>query len=126
MSRIHAMDTRPEISVRRYLHRKGLRYRLHVSSLPGKPDLVFPKPRVCVFVHGCFWHGCTKCIDGTRAVKSNREYWVPKIAANKRRDAKHEAELKRLGWAVLVIRECEVPDVARLQALFRAITRRRD
>lgn len=121
MSRIRATDTKPELAVRRYLHEKGLRYRLHPSSLPGKPDLVFVKRRVCLFVHGCFWHGCTRCIDGRRPVKSNQAYWLLKIAANRARDAKHKAQLEQLGWTVLSVWECEVTDGYRLEALFRAL-----
>lgn len=122
MSRIRGTDTKPEFAVRRYLHRKGLRYRLRSSKLPGKPDLVFLKQRVCVFVHGCFWHGCTMCADGKREVKSNQEYWSPKIAANKERDARHKAQLQELGWTVLSIWECEVANQNRLEALFRDLT----
>jgi|ERR1700729_626739 len=121
MSRIRARDTKPEIAVRRYLHRKGLRYRLHRADLPGKPDLVFAKQRACVFVHGCFWHGCTMCVDGIREVKSNQTYWPPKVAANKERDAKHQRTLQQLGWTVLSIWECEVANEERLEALFRAL-----
>jgi DNA mismatch endonuclease (patch repair protein) len=121
MSRIRAADTKPELAVRRYLHEKGLRYRLHLQSLPGKPDLVFVKRRVCLFVHGCFWHGCTRCIDGRRAVKSNQAYWLAKIAANRARDAKHKAQLEQLGWTVLSVWECEVTDEYRLEVLFRAL-----
>ncbi len=121
MSRIRAADTQPEIAVRRYLHRRGLRYRLHASDLPGKPDLVFVKQRACVFVHGCFWHGCTMCVDGTREVKSNQNYWSLKIAANKARDAGHKAQLEHLGWTVLSIWECEVTNQKRLEALLRGL-----
>src|ERR1700674_4838408 len=86
MARIRSKDTAPELAVRRYLHAKGLRYRLHHAGLPGKPDLVFPARRVCVFIHGCFWHGCPHCIDGTRQVKSNSAYWSAKVAGHRARD----------------------------------------
>lgn len=125
MSRIRAMDTEPELAVRRYLHRKGLRYKLHPSDLPGKPDLVFVKQRVCLFVHGCFWHGCTICIDGRRAVKSNEEYWLQKIIGNRERDARHSARLRELGWTVLTVWECEIADQGRLESLSRILTQAR-
>ena len=84
MRRIRSTDTEPEVKVRRFLHSQGLRYRLHDRKLAGKPDLVFPALRACVFVHGCFWHGCRKCIDGTRRVRSRTGYWGPKIENNRR------------------------------------------
>jgi DNA mismatch endonuclease (patch repair protein) len=122
MSRIRSRDTSPELTVRRALHRSGLRFRLHRRDLPGKPDLVFPARRACVFIHGCFWHGCPKCVDGTRRVKSNEAYWGPKIASNRARDARHLAALREAGWTVLVVWECEVKDrvrkiAAEIQAL---------
>lgn len=106
MSRIRDRDTSPELTVRRFLHQSGLRFRLHRRDLPGKPDLVLAGRRACVFVHGCFWHGCPKCVDGTRRVKSNVPYWSGKIAGNRERDARHAAALKKAGWKVFVIWEC--------------------
>lgn len=117
MRRIRSRDTSPELQVRRFIHSRGLRYRLYVRELPGKPDLVFPAIRACVFVHGCFWHGCTKCIDGTRKVRSRRSYWIPKISGNRTRDAAHAEALSRLGWKVFTVWECEVRDRALLQRL---------
>jgi len=111
----------PELIVRQYLHAAGLRYRLHTSRLPGKPDLVFPGRHICVFVHGCFWHGCPKCKDGRRIPQSNQSYWRSKIAANKQRDESCRRELRRAGWRVLVIWECETAKTARLSKLLRAI-----
>jgi DNA mismatch endonuclease (patch repair protein) len=108
MSRIKSRDTSPELVVRRFLHRAGLRFRLHRGRLPGRPDLVFASRRVCVFVHGCFWHGCTRCVDGLRAVKSNAAYWTEKVETNKTRDRRNEERLKADGWAVLVIWECQI------------------
>jgi DNA mismatch endonuclease, patch repair protein len=110
MSRIRSRDTSPELTARRFLHRSGLRFRLHQRGLPGKPDLVFPARRACLFIHGCFWHGCPKCVDGTRRVKSNLPYWSDKIAGNRARDARHAAELRKAGWTVFVVWECEVRD----------------
>ena len=117
MSRIQAKDTKPELIVRRFLHRAGLRFRLH-AKLPGKPDLVLPKHRAAVFVHGCFWHG-HDCARGARVPKNNRDYWVTKIARNVERDRKNHAALSALGWSVLVLWECGIHDDASLERLLR-------
>src|SRR5438874_1822671 len=98
MARIRSRDTGPEIKVRRFLHATGLRYRVHHPKLAGKPDLVFPARGLCVFVHGCFWHGCPRCIDGTRAVKSNADYWRAKVETNAARDRRNEEALRGAGW----------------------------
>ena len=95
----------------------GLRYRLHEAKLPGKPDLVFTGRRVCVFVHGCFWHGCPNCVDGTRAVKSNTAYWSAKITGNRERDARNMAALEQAGWQVVTIWECETQEAAKLSEI---------
>ena len=121
MSRIRGKDTQPELQVRKYLHAAGCRYRLHDSRLPGKPDLVFVSKRICLFVHGCFWHGCSKCADGLRKPKSNRAYWLPKIHRNNRRDQLNAHRLRSAGWKVLTIWECEVSNVRKLEQLRRAI-----
>ena len=115
MRQIRGANTGPELTVRRFVHSQALRYRLHARHLPGRPDLVFPALRSCLFVHGCFWHGCEKCIDGTRKVRSRTDYWREKIAGNQRRDAKHRKELRALGWSVLVIWECELARPAPLR-----------
>lgn len=117
MARIRSRDTAPELSVRRHLHKAGLRFRLYQPGLPGKPDLVFPSRRVCVFVHGCFWHGCPRCVDGTRRVKSNETYWLPKIAGNKVRDERHRVALHAAGWTVITIWACEAVEEEHLDAL---------
>ena len=117
MRRIRGRNTAPEIAVRRFLHARGLRYRLHAKKLPGKPDLVFSGRRACVFVHGCFWHGCPNCVDGTREVRSNRPYWKSKIEGNRLRDKRNVANLEADGWTVFVIWECEVRQVDRLEDL---------
>ena len=114
MARIRSGNTKPELVVRRFLHANGLRYRLHATDLPGKPDLAFPGRKVCVFVHGCFWHGCPKCIDGTRGVKSNAAYWNAKVSGNRERDSRQAAELTSAGWKVLTIWECETSDAVKL------------
>ena len=121
MAAIRAHDTAPELVVRKFLFRNGLRFRLHSKSLPGRPDLVFPARRVAVFVHGCFWHGCTKCVDGMRKVKSNRKYWAEKISGNQIRDSRNEAALRASGWVPLVIWECQVCAQLNLQALLNSI-----
>lgn len=108
MSRIRSQDTLPELKVRRFLHACGLRFRLHHRNLPGKPDLVFVSRRACVFVHGCFWHGCPHCVDGRRRVKSNLTYWSNKISGNRERDERNRAALTKDGWKVLTIWECEI------------------
>jgi DNA mismatch endonuclease (patch repair protein) len=121
MSRIRSRNTSPEITVRKYLHARGLRFRLHQKDLPGRPDIVFVSRRVCVFVHGCFWHGCPNCIDGTRRVKSNIPFWTDKVAGNRARDARHKAELEAQGWHVVTIWECETADPSRLAAVAQAV-----
>lgn len=121
MSKIRCKDTQPELQVRRYLHKHGFRYRLHLSKLPGRPDLVFAGRRACVFVHGCFWHGCPKCSDGRREPLSNRDYWLPKIRRNRKRDRNNVRNLRKAGWNVLEIWECEVSDSNNLKKLERSL-----
>ena len=104
MSRVRQQHTRPELLLRRALHRRGLRYRLHVRALPGSPDLVLPRFRACVFVHGCFWHrhGCRR----TTTPRTNAAFWEAKFAANVVRDARKQAGLLAYFWRVLVVWEC--------------------
>jgi DNA mismatch endonuclease (patch repair protein) len=106
MRRVRQSNTAPELALRRALHAQGLRYRLHPKQLPGRPDIVFPAARVALFVHGCFWHGHV-CSAG-RAPASNVDFWGPKLAANRERDARKEQQLRELGWTVLVVWECEL------------------
>ena len=96
MARVKSRDTGPEMEVRRALHRAGHRFRLHRSDLPGRPDLLFPRHRLVLFVHGCFWHwhGCKR----SRMPRSNVEYWTAKIERNVNRDAQTRSELEHLGW----------------------------
>lgn len=96
------------------LHASGYRYRLHRNDLPGKPDIVFPSRKKAIFVHGCFWHGHS-CKRGARVPKTNQEYWVRKISRNVERDKAHLARLTELGWAVLIVWECEIKDLVRLK-----------
>lgn len=106
MSAVRQKDTGPEMVVRKLLHRKGYRYRLHRKDLPGKPDLAFGPRKKVVFVHGCFWHG-HECEKG-RLPKSRLEYWGPKIAANKERDKKRVRELRQMGWSCCTVWQCEL------------------
>lgn len=114
MRRIRSRDTYPEMAVRRLVHSMGFRYRLHVSSLPGKPDLVFPKLKRIIEVRGCFWHQHGHCID-SRIPKSRIEYWAPKLARNQRRDKENLAALRQLGWRVHIVWECELKKQGRIQ-----------
>jgi len=106
MSSIRGKNTKPELAVRSYLHRAGLRFRLHVR-LPGKPDLVFPKYRTVVFVHGCFWHRHKSCRFATTPA-SNTVFWQKKFDANVSRDAAAKKALRKLGWRVRIIWACQL------------------
>jgi DNA mismatch endonuclease, patch repair protein len=121
MSRIRSRDTSPELVVRKYLHRQGLRFRLHGTKLPGKPDLVFPGRGALVLVHGCFWHGCPRCVDGTRRVKSNVPYWSEKVRGNRARDERNIDALQKMGWSVFIIWECEVKNEQLLARLAKGV-----
>ena len=107
MRAVKGRDTKPETRLRKALFARGFRYRLHVKSLPGAPDIVFPGRRAVIFVHGCFWHG-HDCKRGSRTPKQNAEYWTAKIARNKARDTRQIEELRGAGWRVLVLWECEL------------------
>ena len=109
MAKIRGRDTKPEIIVRRLLHHRGFRYRLHAKELPGKPDIVFRPRRKAVFVHGCFWHQHEGCRDGTLP-KTRVDYWKRKFAQNRERDAAALAALGRMGWETIVVWECETRD----------------
>ena len=115
MSRIRSKDTKPEMRVRRIVHGLGYRYRLHASDLPGRPDLVFRPRRKVIFVHGCFWHrheGCSR--NRIPQSPERQEFWRDKLDGNVRRDRLNQAALREMGWAALVIWECETRDVDRL------------
>lgn len=124
MRRIRGRDTGPEMRVRRFLHALGLRYSLHVRELPGRPDLVFRSRMTCIFVHGCFWHGCRKCVDGTRIVKSNEQYWSTKVRINQERDSRNIKRLRSNGWRVIVLWDCETTDRRKLEAVGSALKKR--
>lgn len=113
MSRIRSCDTQPELSVRRALHGLGYRFRLHRRDLPGKPDVVLPKHRIAILVHGCFWHQHPACIDCSTP-KTRSGYWRPKLLANCERDKRNRRLLRQNGWNPIVIWECQTRDIARL------------
>ena len=106
MAKVRSRDTGPEMQVRRSLHRAGYRFRLHRADLPGRPDLLFPRHRIALFVHGCFWHphGCKK----SKLPKSNVAYWAGKLQRNVSRDSKVRSELEQIGWKCRVIWQCEI------------------
>jgi DNA mismatch endonuclease (patch repair protein) len=107
MSRIKGKDTKPEVQVRKFLFANGFRYRLHDKKLCGKPDIVLPKFRVVIFVHGCFWHGHVNCKYFV-APKTRTEFWLNKIESNKQRDFRNITQLQGDGWIVFAIFACEL------------------
>lgn len=119
MSRIRGKNTSPELKVRRYLHSRGLRYRLNDPTLPGKPDITLRSRKAVIFVHGCFWHGHAQC-SKARTPKSNTEFWLAKVATNAARDRRVARALRKAGWRVFVIWQCQI-DEQRLRRLYRAV-----
>lgn len=107
MSRISAKNTKPEIAVRSLLHRRGFRFSLNRKDLPGKPDIVLPKYKTVVFVHGCFWHRHKGCSDATTP-KTRTEFWQNKFDGNVARDKRNVKALKKSGWKVLIVWECDL------------------
>lgn len=107
MSRIRSSNTAPEVALRRAMHALGFRFRLHSKGLPGKPDIVLPRYKTVIFVHGCFWHRHRGCKVATTP-KTNTEFWVEKFDRNVVRDARTREQLERLGWRVIVVWECEL------------------
>ncbi len=120
MRAVRREGTAPEIAVRKAAHALGLRFRLHRKDLPGTPDLVFPKHRVCLFVHGCFWHRHPGCGKATTP-KTRRDYWIPKFEENVARDARVAQALRDAGWRVETIWECETRDLLTLRHRLAAI-----
>ena len=118
MARVRGRDTGPEMQVRRLIYKMGYRYRLQARDLPGNPDLVFKGRKKAIFVHGCFWHG-HDCKAGMKRPKSNIDYWLPKLERTKNRDAKNQAELKKMGWRFMVLWECRLKDEAALSEAIR-------
>ncbi len=112
MARIHSRDTRPELLIRSVVHRMGFRFRLGGAGLPGRPDLVFPRMKKALFVHGCFWH-CHNCKRAS-VPTSNSAFWEKKLSGNARRDQQNYLKLKALGWSYLVIWQCELRKEKRL------------
>lgn len=120
MAGIRSKNTKPELLVRSWLHRRGFRFRLHGAGLPGRPDLVFKQYRAVVFVHGCFWHRHPGCCNATTP-GSNRTFWRKKFQVNVDRDGRKAKELGRLGWRVFTIWECECRSEVRLAHLARVL-----
>ncbi len=125
MSRVRGADTRPERIIRSFLHTKGFRFRLHVSKLPGKPDIVLPKHKTLIFVNGCFWHGHRRCrrasIPTTRTA-----FWRRKILGNMTRDKHVQRLLRKKGWEVLTVWECQVRKPEQLQRSLASLLARED
>ncbi len=117
MRGITGQDTEPELAVRRYLHAAGLRFKVHDRRLPGTPDIVLPRFKTVVQVHGCFWHRHEGCRYATTP-SSRRDFWSRKFAQNVRRDAANRSALRAAGWSVLTVWECETWDPVNLDALF--------
>jgi DNA mismatch endonuclease (patch repair protein) len=120
MSRVRSKDTKPELLVRSLVHGMGFRYRLHDRSLPGNPDMVFPSRGKIIFVHGCFWHRHREQCEFTRWPKSKLDFWRPKLEQNHQRDRIVGRELRKLGWRVLIVWECQLKNSAALAAKVRA------
>lgn len=120
MASIRGKNTRPERTVRQALHAAGLRFRLHPTDLPGRPDIVLPGRRIAILVHGCFWHRHCGCRFAT-VPTTRSEFWRAKFAANVARDARKVAELGELGWRVVTLWECEIRDHAKLHGAVASI-----
>ena len=115
MSRVRNRDTEPELRIRKLVFSMGYRYRLYRQDLPGKPDLVFSRKKKIIFVHGCFWHGHTGC-PNYRPPKSNLDFWIPKINKNKANDLKVKRLLRKQGWHLLILWECQLVDENKIRA----------
>jgi DNA mismatch endonuclease (patch repair protein) len=122
MRSIKSRNTAPELFVRRMAHGMGYRFRLHRKDLPGTPDLVFPRMRKAIFVHGCFWHS-HDCGQGARVPMQNRSYWKKKLARNEERDEAARKALTALGWKVSVLWECELRNQKRIERKLRTFLR---
>ena len=114
MSAIKSKNTKPEIAVRKLLHSMGYRFRLHRKDLPGSPDIVLPKYKTVIFVHGCFWHRHQNCKYASNP-KTRREFWEKKFKENIERDKKTQNKLKSLGWKTKIVWECELKDIDNLR-----------
>lgn len=124
MSKISGKETKPEILVRKFLFSNGFRFRKNVKDLPGKPDIVLPKYKTVIFVHGCFWHGHS-CKRGTLP-ETNREFWAEKIGRNTKRDDNNISQLREKGWNIIIVWQCEIGSIKnremRLERLLKEIT----
>lgn len=116
MRQIKAKDTKPELLVRKYLHSKGLRYRLHGKNLPGKPDIFFSRKKVAIFINGCFWHGHDNC-NYFKLPKTRTEWWREKIKKTKDRDKNHVSQLQAEEWTCLTVWECQLKPIQRQETL---------
>jgi DNA mismatch endonuclease (patch repair protein) len=114
MRAVKSRDTGPELAVRKLLREIAPGYRLHRADLPGKPDIVYGRRKLAIFVHGCFWHG-HDCARGDRPPRENADYWRKKIAGNRTRDAAHLEALAQLGWRTLIVYECALKDTPALR-----------
>ncbi len=118
MSRIRGKNSKPEMKLRRLVHEMGFRYRLHVRDLPGKPDLVFKSRKAVIFVHGCFWHHHKGC-KLARIPKSRVDFWTEKLESNRKRDILVRGKLRKAGWRVLVVWECQLADTTKTSQMVR-------
>ncbi len=116
MSRVKSKNTKPELMVRKFLHAHGFRYRLHDKKLPGKPDIVLPKYKTVIFVHGCFYHGHEGCRYFV-VPKTRTEWWLNKINGNRRRDAENNARILAANWRIITVYECELKPAIRERTL---------
>jgi DNA mismatch endonuclease (patch repair protein) len=126
MSKISGKDTKPEILVRKFLFSKGFRYRVNDKQYPGSPDIVLPKYKTAIFIHGCFWHGHPGC-KASRLPETRKEFWEKKINDTKLRDKRKIGELKKMGWNTIVIWQCEIKNTEnrqkRLESLLKEISK---
>lgn len=122
MSQIKGKDTKPEIQVRKFLFANGFRYKLHDKKLSGKPDIVLPKLRTAIFVHGCFWHGHDNCRYFV-VPKTRTKFWLDKIEGNKQRDLENFSQLRKEGWKVFTIFECKLKGDKQVRTLNKILTR---
>ena len=122
MSRIRSKDTLPELAVRKYLFSLGYRYRLHLRTLTGSPDIVLPKYRTAIQVRGCFWHSHS-CMKG-KVPENNRKYWQKKLSRNRERDKDNDTRLKKIGWDVVTLWECAVMDKVKIRSRMNQLQRK--
>ncbi len=122
MSMIKGKNTKPEIMVRKFLHSKGFRFRLHKKDLPGKPDIVLPKYRTVIFIHGCFWHGHKNCKYFV-VPKTRTKWWLNKIERNRLNDNRNDTKLRKAGWKIITLWECQLKPKKVLKTLLKLESR---